>query len=396
MSHYVPQKKSYPELKYEIENNIPLFGVYYINTIPTPIEITTNVDFSKATIYIDDRNSERNNNYTYLFDIPATPSPTSIQKSVDENRIEYIRFGDNANSGVPHHRIWLPHEPITEPYTFIEKIPYNETPLTINGGIFITIANNEPSVVKYYFRGLHIGRSNVRIQNLTHFIENEGPSGAPYAGFIIADGCANLILENLILQGHHTYYRNAGPNEIIGTPMGSYELQINNCINTVLRNITQTNFDDRFAWGLLATSGCRDFTVDGCAINRFDVHQGIEGNLSITNSRIGYQGIKLIGEGTTTISNCLLESQCLIVLRPDFGSTYRGSIYIKDCRWYPKDKINNYIVACRNYGIHNFGYECVGPTIYLDNLQTSVKELLIQDPETESNLYPYTKPSLTI
>jgi hypothetical protein len=68
--------------------------------------------------------------------------------------------------------------------TEITALPIDEKTLTISGGLFTTIANQDESKYNYYSRNISIQRSNVIVTSLEHRVTGEGDHGAPYNGFI--------------------------------------------------------------------------------------------------------------------------------------------------------------------------------------------------------------------
>ena len=70
--------------------------------------------------------------------------------------------------------------------------------MKINGGKFLTIANQEEEENHpYYSRNLLITRSNVEINNLSHFVKGEGKHGAPYQGFISIKDASSVQVKKL-------------------------------------------------------------------------------------------------------------------------------------------------------------------------------------------------------
>ena len=139
-------------------------------------------------------------------------------------------------------------------------------------------------------------------------------------------------------------------------------------MNVALINVTQTNdIMDRSRWGIIGTNFCKNLIYDGCALSRFDAHQGVT-NATIRNSTLGYMGVKLTGFGTFTIENSTVRGSSFIDLRPDYGSTWNGDIIIRNCRFISSG--NPIILNGSNDGQHDFGYTCHLPTrIVIDGLK---------------------------
>ena len=98
---------------------------------------------------------------------------------------------------------------------------------------------------------------------------------------------------------------------------------------------------------------------DGCALSRFDAHQGVL-NATVINSVLGHHGIKLIGSGTALIENTTVLSDSFVALRSDYGSTWNGELIIRNCKFYPTG-ISSHIIDAENSEDHDFGYTCYLP-----------------------------------
>lgn len=249
-------------------------------------------------------------------------------------------------------------------------IPVDETILTITGGKFTTIANREDSKYNYYARGIAIRRSNVVVDGLEHRITGEGDQGAPYNGFISIANCSNVTVRNTLLTGHKVY-RTIGS---AGVPvsMGTYDININKALNITFENCSQTNDIHNAAyWGIMGSNYCKNLVYDHCTFSRFDAHMGVA-NAAIRNSTLGHQGINAIGCGVLVLENSTVNATNLINLRSDYGSTWEGEFFIRDCVFVPRGaKSGNVnLIGGSNSGQHDFGYTCYMPErITIENLK---------------------------
>lgn len=386
-------------------------STYYIGpTIATAI-VQTDVDFGKARFIIDDSNVDNSqaNRSKDIFSIQSKLKPFSItgitnlkkgQKSLgktlpyrclvkvvnDDKRI-YIRGYNNPNSGVSLQEYILVERDgaineksaLTWDYdniTSITAYPIDDSEIVVKGGIFTTIANRAPSEYAYYSRGLDIRRSNVRIENISHYVKEEGIHGAPYRGFFSFNNAAYILACNLIYTGHKMYKNSAG------VPMGSYDLNAAGCINVMWKDCRQSNdFTDTKYWGVMGSNFCKDLKLDNCVISRFDAHQGVR-NVTLTNSTFGHMGIRLVGAGTIRIENCEVRNNNLVILRRDYGSSWDGDIIIKNSTLIPVNNNSNIcIVDGENLGKHNFGNTCYLPS------NITVEGLTIKDSCNIKDLY---------
>ena len=322
---------------------------------------------------------------------------------------QYIRYGVNGDNGAAQQEIILvdkdgnvdPSTPILWDYDVLTSVVayyVDDTPITVTGGHFITIANQAPRKYTYYSRGIAITRSNVTMTGQYHEIRGEGEDGAPYNGFVSVSYANNVLFDSITFTGHKTY----APVTNSSDRMGTYDISANSANNVTWRNCTQTNsITDTAYWGVMGSNYCKNLTYDGCVLSRFDAHKGTH-NATIINSEIGHQRINIIGSGVLVIENTTVNSNQLINLRDDYGSTWRGDVIIRNV------KLNNTSTPTLIHGVwrnHYFGYTChlpenvtidgitlaKGSTFYiLPNLSSSVDDETISG-AVNNNPYVLTK-----
>jgi hypothetical protein len=386
--------------KYGLAVRANIGAKYFIGGKGKSAIIKTNTNFLNSTFIIDDTNVE--NREASIFSVESNLNPISIygvnriKKNQDKININlktsclitvsdsnirnYIRYGLNQNNGKPQTDIFIVDQngkidrssPIIWDFndiTEISAIPIDAKQLIINGGKFITIANKAPSKYTYYSRNISITRSNVIVKNLEHTIIGEGDNGAPYRGFISISDCSNITVKGCVLTGHKTYRTIGNAGKPVS--MGSYDLSVRRSINVSIINCKQTNdINDDTYWGLFASNYSKNITFDNCIFSRFDAHMGVY-NATIRNSTLGYMGINAIGSGTLLIENTKVYGRSLVNFRQDYGSTWDGELFIKNCVFAPK-RSNAECLAIfngRNFGKHDFGYTCKMPkNIIIDNL----------------------------
>ena len=362
--------------------------------------IETNTDFGTATFVIDDTDVE--NRFASIFEVKSKLEPISIdivkslkksQKKIDltlendclitvsdRNISRYIRFGLNQNKGRAQTDIFILYKngnidnssPIIwnfESITDIRTLPIDKTNLVINGGRFITIANQAPSKYTYYSRNISIERSNVVVKNVEHLIKGEGPHGAPYRGFISISDCSNILIKDCLLTGHKTYKTIGNAGKPVS--MGSYDISVTRAIGVSFVNCRQTNdINDNRYWGIFASNYSKNISFDNCILSRFDAHMGVY-NATIRNSTLGYMGVNAIGSGKFLIENSTIRGRSLINLRSDYGSTWKGTFTIRNCIFVPIKRKSPIIslFSGSNSGLHDFGYTCYMPkNIIIDQL----------------------------
>ena len=375
-------------------------ATYYIGGKERTAVIQTHTDFGSAAFIIDDTDVQ--NRKASVFMVSSGQQPfkpdgiTSLIKNqenignhlpgnylitVTNNYIKrYIRFGLNQNNGSSQTDIFVVdsagnvdmNAPIIwdfDTITDITALPLDEDTLKITGGNFTTIANKAPSKYTYYSRNIAIRRSNVLVDGLKHIVAGEGEHGAPYGGFINIRDCANVTIQNTILTGHKTYRTIGSAGKPVS--MGSYDILVNRAVNVSFINCRQTNdINDRTYWGILGSNYSKNLLYDKCELSRFDAHMGVA-NATIRNSTLGHMGINAIGTGIFTVENCTIRGRSLINLRSDYGSTWQGEFFIRNCVFVPSGgrPVSASLVNGYNSGKHNFGYTCYMPErITIENL----------------------------
>ena len=365
-------------------------ATYYISGANKTAYIKTNTDWSTARFIIDDTNVV--NRSAWIFNIAPSRDRLDITDKVaplkidannigtsleteslvvltDSNVKRYIRKGANQNSGSNQTDVILvdkdgniaPETPLIWDFNAITgaiAYPIDTEVLTVKGGRFTTLANNAASEYNYYARGIQVRRSNTVIDGIYHDIENEGKTGSPYSAFVSLSCCADVTVKNSTFTGHKKYSTIGSAGTSV--TMGTYDIGAATAVNAKFINCNQTNdITDNDYWGIAGTNYCKNLVYDGCALSRFDAHQGVL-NATVKNSVLGHHGIKLIGSGTALIENTTVLSDSFIALRSDYGSTWNGDLIIRNCKFYPTG-VSNHIIDAENSEDHDFGYACYLP-----------------------------------
>ena len=389
--------------EYANANGLAVFAnetaTYYIGAKSITAYIMTDTDWSTARFVIDDTNVE--NRSSWIFNIAPSHSSYNITDRVasslaidatnigttldskclvvltDSNVKRYIRKGLNQNDGSNQTDVILVDEngniseetPLIWDFDSVTNAvayPVDAETLSVKGGFFTTIANNAPSEYTYYTRGIQVRRSNTVIDGLYHDVINEGATGAPYSAFVSLSTCADVTVKESTFTGHKKYATIGSAGSSV--QMGTYDIGAASSVNAKFINCNQTNdITDGDYWGIAGTNYCKNLVYDGCALSRFDAHQGVL-NATVINSVLGHHGIKLIGSGTALIENTTVLSASLVDLRADYGSTWNGDLIIRNCKFYPTDVSMN-IINAENEEDHDFGYTCYLPQrIEIDGL----------------------------
>ena len=376
-------------------------ATYYFGGQSQTVTVQTDTDWRGASFIIDDTHVE--NRQSFVFDITSKTGKYKLEgladlkagagnlgivlreKSlvylVNSNLRQYIRKGANQNSGNAQAEVILVHQDGTidpstpllwdyETVTDAVVYPVDEGTLTVRGGTFTTIANQEPSKYNYYNRSIRILRSNTVLKDLTHLVTGEGETGAPYSGFVEVRYCDNVLVQDCVLSGHKIYTTIGSAG--VPVEMGTYDFMAGCATNITCKGCTQANsYLDRTYWGIMGSNYCKSLHYVDCVLSRFDAHCGMA-NASIVGTTLGWQGLNAIGFGTLLIENSSVYGNALVNLRSDYGSTWNGDVIIRNTTFVPSaggETDGASLFRGANDGTHNFGYTCHLPkNILIDGL----------------------------
>lgn len=424
----------------------------------SPIVIMTDTDWRGATIIIDDRNityeEGANKNYiTNVFSIESNVTGKGFEQSVidainangglakgttkigeglgfkamlvavDIDHMMFIRYGGNASDGAYQRElIVIDEEGNVDPSTPIQydfaKISYFEVfnleveAITVQNANVISRATTidltktntalglAANTEHYFARGLEVKRPNVTVKNLVHSIEGEKAktefTGPAYGGFIQVSRTSDVVIENCTFQARVHYLQ------------GTYDLGLNLANNVTVKNCTQSNFwvDDAksevnmtLCWGLMGSNYSKNLTYDNSQLTRFDAHCGVYNASIINGSEVA--SIRLTGGGDFLVEDSTIYTISnrapIISLRDDYGSTFEGTVTIRNCTVVPK---NGYGVPTGIFDAltanHDFGYTTYFPNLVFDNVEVvglgagDTLELVVlpySGPTSETNHY---------
>jgi hypothetical protein len=370
---------------------------YYIADSPLTIPIKTNVNFNGAKFIIDDT-VKLTNTMTPLFTIERDDLPKNLTTQmtinrsvrqvdalkgygdclvevVNTNKKQYIRKGNNANSGSNQQDYFICDNDGNilsqvlwdfNDITSVIVYPIEKNILKVENGHFTRIHNNLKGDSIYHERGILIKRSNVVIENVSCDVRGDtGIDQSPYNGFIHTDRCAYFKLANCFFKP--IIYSNNSSN----VAMGTYQIRIDRTLNATLENIHSISSEPE-RWGSYTSNYSKDVVIKNCELTRVDVHEGAC-NLTITDSILGRQGIQVVGHGTLNVQRCQMfggsNGGTLLTLRSDYGSSWDGKVVLKDIVFHVGNI--NYrpkIINFANDGTHDFGYDCYYPEVEMENI----------------------------
>lgn len=380
---------------------------YYIPPHDETIPIMTNTDWTGADFIIDDREINFDGHFaqrTCLFTVlPSLEKfdmelgeikigDTNIGKApgvnclihIECNEIKhYIRYGGNANNGSSQTEILLvdkdgnidPTTPVIWDYPKVTKcfaIPTDEPGLVIQGGSFLTLAN-EINCDRYIStnRNISIRRSNTTVKNVKHALKQVKDYRSAYGGFFNTSYCNNVLIKDCVIQCHRSMYFDKAREDgsIMKILIGSYELTADHCNRIVYDGVYQTNlFDENgklISQGLMGTNYCRNMVMQNCTVARFDAHCQVH-NLLIKNCVM--ERINTIGFGKVTVEDTEIWDHFIFNLRSDYGSTFCGDYYLKNIKMMNTDK-QRLSLFLGSWVNHDFGYTVYYPqNVVIENL----------------------------
>ena len=313
----------------------------------------------------------------------------------------------------------------------IYVIRADETPITVENGIFTTknsrfdthyidavTGQHGAHDTNYFNRGMSVTRSNTTVKNVEHYIEGEftideqlqGKIGVVYYGFFQAKDTNRVTFESCVATARRCFWRGVAWSGGSGT-QGTYDIMVYTSNKTVFKNCTQSNFwvndnaqavprgtsgaklsiststlfagysaNVKMYWGIGGSNDSKNMEYIGCTLSRFDAHRGLF-NGKIIDTAI--TEVSLVGGGDFVMENVEWFSSGngknengLITLRDDYGCLWDGTITIKNVKAYPDPgrQTNNpdlywsFWICSHIYTNWDFGYQCVFPSISVENL----------------------------
>jgi hypothetical protein len=201
----------------------------------------------------------------------------------------------------------------------------------------------------------------MEISNIRHIVQTNGLCGA-YGGILNYSNCADIDTHDCALFARKCQV----------SPRSKYDLVLTTSVNMRFANIETNDLHDKNRWGVMQSNYCKDVAFENCSMNRIDAHQGIY-NLTVKDCTLGVHALTMTGMGTLNVSGSTFYSSQLMTLRFDYGSTWRGDAHFTDCTLVYDgvyaEKVFNYALQFDpDGGLHDYGYDCHMPNLYIDNL----------------------------
>ena len=312
-------------------------------------------------------------------------------KNDDERK--FIRFGGNQNSGTPQREIIevdaegnvSPDTPLMFSFDKVtDVIAYrlDVRPITVKNAVIISRSSEVNLVDQYHSinRGIRITRPNTTLLDVDHVItgqkeKGELVDGVPfighsYNGVLAVQFTSNILIKNVAFMSRIHYLQ------------GTYDIDATYANRVTFKDCRQKDFfTDEFpelyqfpntykCWGVMGSSYCKNLVYDSCALTRFDAHQGVW-NAKVVDCDMAV--IRLTGGGDFYMENTKIYFRNYvspIQLREDYGSTWEGTVTIKDCKLVDicKNGCLQSLILTRTPN-WNFGYQIHFPNFVIDNLK---------------------------
>ena len=216
-------------------------------------------------------------------------------------------------------------------FTSVTATPCNDNYLIIEGGGFYFSGDTpEGSSPGYHHHGFAVQRSRTIIRQQWMGLERgrADTSLEPRKGFYALSGVYDVTLENIRCM---PWEKNRVEP---ATPVlhGTYGIGGARMLACTFRNLTAEA--GWVAWGVFGTNLNKDFRIEGCRLNRIDVHFHCW-NLYIRDCTIGFKGISVTGGGDLVIENTTRDGNVFVNFRRDYGSRWDGHIRISGCTLRP-------------------------------------------------------------
>ena len=301
----------------------------------------------------------------------------------NDGKKQFIRYQTNAssNAGEPQQDRFLMDAECNllnevawdfEQITSFEIVPVPEQRGYVRNGTFVSnapLSQSETPYTRsgvskpiYWNRNLQWRKScNMEISNIRHIVRTNGLCGA-YSGILNYSNCADVDTHDCTLFARKCQV----------SSRSKYDLVLATSVNMRFANIETNDLHDKNRWGVMQSNYCKDVVFEHCSMNRIDAHQGIY-NLTVKDCTLGVHALTMTGMGTLNVSGTTFYSDCLMTLRFDYGSTWRGDAHFTDCTLVYDgvyaEKVFNYALQFDpDGGLHDYGYDCHIPNLYIDNL----------------------------
>lgn len=248
-------------------------------------------------------------------------------------------------------------------YTHLTAYPCDEGYLTIEGGTFLVSGDNPGKIGgPYHQEGIAVRRSRTIIRNQWVGLEKGKAdiSDTPRGGFYNFSCVYDVLLENIRLIP----WEKDRPGTDRTLKAGTYGIGGSRVLCGTFRNLTAEG--SPIHWGVFGTNLFKNFRIEGCRLNRVDVH--FHGwNIAIKDSEIGQKGLTLTGGGELVIENTRVFNNVFLSFRRDYGARWDGPIRIANCSVIPQNGSQAAIITMLP-GDFNYQYPIVlGRQIVVSN-----------------------------
>ncbi|RKN78811.1 hypothetical protein [Paenibacillus ginsengarvi] len=263
------------------------------------------------------------------------PYKNSLVFVVDSNDKIGVRYGYNHNGWnredffyvEEHGRIVGDIAWTFTNYTSLVAYPCDDNYLVIDGGTFYMSGTSPGANGSYLHNGIMVKRSRTILRNQWVGLDQGAVDVSldPRSGFYYFTNVFDVTLENVRLIPWEQDREGTAKD----VPAGTYGIGGARVLNATFRNVTAEG--SNVHWGVFGTNMFKNFRIEGCRLNRVDVHFHCW-NLYVKDSEIGYKGFTLTGGGDLFIENTKRFGTRFIDFRNDYGAKWDGNIRLNNCR----------------------------------------------------------------
>ncbi len=225
----------------------------------------------------------------------------------------------------------------------VERCPIPSHQLVFKNGNFRTVILNKckNDCTEQTARGILVNRSNTKLYDIKHVYVDSNDKYVhkvtyPYSGLFRINSTADVVMEKCVVYSLRRIIES-------GDNSSTYDLTVGHAANVRIDNVTMSKADKSYnhlsggGWGVMGGTEFKNLTVVNSELNRIDAHRNSY-NITVKDSVIGIRGIRLTGTGERKDNRIVIENVTwkytsdLIDLRPDYGTTWNGTITIKNSK----------------------------------------------------------------
>lgn len=326
-------------------------GEYYLNE-PLGIQIKTDVDFSQATIKINENNLSKN---LPFFKVVSNYNKINLIDNID--RDTFIKEWKKTSTSIPSLKTYENHFVVIEDkndiaikrissngivnnssyykkdFAYIDKngkllnkpmFNFNnitsitaypvDKPINIKGGTVDFVGGTNKD--EYCLSFMTVQRSNTTIDGFNFVKTDDVHSTSPITGSIYVSKCFNINIKN-VSSFSRKYYSS-----------GTYIFNANTVENLTFEGIYTNKKSDE--WSSHTSNYIKNMVINNSEMDRIDTHFMVQ-DITVKNTTLNNKGVAVNGQGKLIIENCNFKNTSSILdIRGDYGSSWDGDIIMRN------------------------------------------------------------------